>query len=148
VGAAAAFDYNDPGCAKKIKQFANDDLQYVWDTISEPASAKICSDSISAGGTYGSLLNVQFPRDDVKCLYTLGYTVVGEPVTKGPNVYVDTSQDFAFCKKWIEYVEGLLHEGGLKAHPITAKKGFENVLDGVDLLRQNKVSGKKLVYVV
>lgn len=73
---------------------------------------------------------------------------MGEPVTKGPVDFPDNTEDFEFCKKWIEYAEDLLQKGQLKIHPIRVNKGLENVLDGIDLLRHDKVSGEKLVYTV
>ena len=89
---------------------------------------------------------VTFPRDDGKVTFSLGYTVFGEPVSKGPAQFPDTREDFAFGKSWIQYAEELLHNGQLVTVPIQLGRGLENALDGIDLLRQGKVSGHKLVY--
>ncbi|EXJ88567.1 hypothetical protein A1O1_05497 [Capronia coronata CBS 617.96] len=148
LGAAAAFDYKDPDCAAKIKEYTHNNLKYVWDTISLPATTQLCAEVISPGGRYGSLLPVKFPRDDVKCTQTLGYTSVGEPVKKPFADLPDNAADFEFAKKWIAEVESLLQQGRLKVHPLKVGKGLENVLDGLDLLRHDKVSGQKLVYVL
>lgn len=147
LGAAAAFDYHDPDCVEKIQQFAKE-IRYVWDTISLAGSVQICSQVISSGGNYGSIIKVQFPRDDVKCTFSLGYTAVGEPVTKGANHFPDCSKDFEFCKAWMEFVEAAVHDGRVKVHPIQVERGLENALDGIDLLRHNQVTGKKLVYLI
>lgn len=146
-GAVAAFDYKDPDCIDKVREFAPN-LQYAWDTISLPASIRICSAVLAPGGRYGSLIRAKLPRNDVNCTYSLGYTAVGERVTKGPDDFLDTSADFEFCKNWIQYVDVLLEQNRLMAHPADVRKGFQNVIDGFDLLRLNKVSGSKLVYVV
>ncbi|KIW22643.1 uncharacterized protein PV07_10920 [Cladophialophora immunda] len=148
LGAVAAFDYNDPECATKIKEYTKNDLKYVWDTISLPKTAQLCSEVISPGGTYGSILNVEFPRTDVRTTYNLGYTAVGDPVKKRFFESRDNTKDFEFMKKWIQEVEPILEHGRLKAHPPKVGKGLENVLEGCDLMKHDKVSGQKLVYVL
>lgn len=40
----------------------------------------------------------------------------------------------------------LLSEGAIKVHPPKVGKGLEGVLEGLDDMRQGKVSGNKLVY--
>ncbi|KIV77459.1 hypothetical protein PV11_09252 [Exophiala sideris] len=148
LGAAEAFDYNDPECAAKIRKYADDNLKYVWDTISLPASAKICAEAIASGGIYGRILAVKVPRDDVKATFSLGYTAAGEPVKKPGADLPDNAKDFEFAKKWIEAAEPLLQAGKIKVHPPKVGKGLEDVLEGLDLLRNDKVSGQKLVYVL
>jgi NADPH:quinone reductase-like Zn-dependent oxidoreductase len=148
LGAAEAFDYNDPDCAKKIRQYANDNLKYIWDPIGLPASAQICADAISVGGVYGTFINKNFTRPGVKTVHSLAYTAIGEPVKKGAFDYPDNTRDFEFAKKWIAAVEAILQEGRLKVHPPQVEHGLENVFDGLDLLRHDRVSGKKMVYVL
>ena len=147
LGAVAAFDYKDPNVVEQIKQHTSN-LKYVWDTISLASSVRICAEVIAPGGRYGSIIKVQFPRNDVKYTSSLGYTAMGEPVTKGPNNFPDTSDDFDFCKQWIAQAEALLHEGRFRVHPVQVERGLDNVFQGVDRLRHNKVSGAKLVYVL
>src|ERR1700743_2379589 len=74
MGADAVFDYKDPDCALKIRQFTGGNLRLAWDCISEDSSAKICTDALASGGAYGTILQVRSPRDDVDLKYTLGYT--------------------------------------------------------------------------
>lgn len=131
---------------EKIKKYTNHKLKYVWDTVSLSESAKICAGVVSPGGVYGNLLDIDFPRDDVKVTFSLGYTAMGERVLKDPYDIKDTTGDFEFMKKWIATVESRLTT--VKHHPTRVGKGFENILDGCDLLRKDKVSGEKLVYVV
>jgi hypothetical protein len=33
LGAVEAFDYKDPDCAKKIREYTHDNLKLCWDTI-------------------------------------------------------------------------------------------------------------------
>lgn len=67
LGAAEAFDYNDPECAKKIREYTNDKLTKVFDCISEGASPKISSEAISSkGGQVSYLLPTKHDRADVE----------------------------------------------------------------------------------
>lgn len=67
LGAAEAFDYNDPDCAKKIREYTKDQLTRVFDCISEGASPKISSEAISSkGGQVSYLLQAKHDRTDVE----------------------------------------------------------------------------------
>ena len=67
LGAAEAFDYNDPECAKKIREYTGDKLTKVFDCISEGESPKISSEAISSkGGAVSYLLNPKHDRTDVE----------------------------------------------------------------------------------
>ena len=147
LGAEAAFDYRDVACVSQIRAFSGP-LKFVWDTISLASSAKLCSQVIAAEGTYGSIIKVELPRRDVKTTFSLGYTAIGEPVTKGSAEFPDNLGDFEFCKGWIAYVQELLDTGSLKVHPVRRLKGLDKVLDGVELLRKDALSGEKLVFVL
>lgn len=147
LGAEAAFDYKDPDVTDQIKKYTNGNLKYIWDTIALPPTAEICAAVISPGGTYGAILEVKLPRDDVKQTFSLGYTASGEPVKKWHWDYKDTTADFEFMKKFVrEVAEPILAAGKLKGHPPKITQGLENVFEGLDLLKHDKVSGQKLVY--
>lgn len=148
LGASEAFDYRDPDVVDKIKKYTDGNLRIVWDTIALPPTAKISADVLAPGGSYGAILNVELPRDDVKKTYSLGYTASGEPVKKGGFHKEDTSEDFEFMKRWVAEVEPLIAQGRIKVHPPKVGKGLENIFEGLDLLRNDKVSGQKLVYTV
>jgi NADPH:quinone reductase-like Zn-dependent oxidoreductase len=67
LGALEAFDYKDPDCAKKIRDYTNNKLTRVLDCISEGESPKISSEAISSqGGQISYLLAARHPRTDVK----------------------------------------------------------------------------------
>jgi NADPH:quinone reductase-like Zn-dependent oxidoreductase len=74
LGAEEAFDYNDPDCAKKIREYTNDKLTRVFDCISEGESPKISSEAISSkGGQVSYLLAPKHDRTDVEnkvCLHS------------------------------------------------------------------------------
>ena len=55
-------------------------------------------------------------------------------------------KDFEFMKSFVEMLEGFLQQGRLKPHPQKLAGSLEDILDGYELLRQEKVHGQKLVY--
>lgn len=66
LGASEAFDYSDPKCGEKIREYSGNGLKYAFDTISEGKSPKICCEALGSGegGMYTSLLPVKdFPRE-------------------------------------------------------------------------------------
>ena len=151
----AAFDYNSPTCSKDIKEYTNDSLKYAFDCMSEGSSTEITVSSISSeGGVYTTLLPV--PVQEVKKFNskvenksTLGYTVLGEAIRKGPTDIPAVPENFEFGKVFWELSTGLLESGKVKPHrPSVNKygKGLEGVLEGMEAMRAGKVSGEKLVY--
>jgi NADPH:quinone reductase-like Zn-dependent oxidoreductase len=150
-GAEAAFNYKDPEAVEQIKKYADNNLKFVWDTISLKPSAAFCSKVIASGGHYGQILPVDLPnRKDVKQTYSLGYTSVGVPFEMLGRQFgaEETQRDYEFIQKWMSLGEQLLAEKKLKPHPLKIGSGLESVLEGIDLLRNDKVSGQKLVYTV
>jgi NADPH:quinone reductase-like Zn-dependent oxidoreductase len=155
LGAEAAFDYNSPTCSKEIREYTKDKLAHVFDCISEGESTKISVESMgSAGGIYSTLLPVPDKaihniNPKVEKGYTLAYSVVGESLKIGPQDIPAKPEDFEFAKMFWEFARSLLQEGKVKVHRISVNEGgegLEGVLKGMDMMRQGKVSGKKLVY--
>lgn len=155
LGADAVFDYNSPTCSKDIREHTNDKLAHVFDCISEGDSTKISVESMgSAGGVYSTLLPVPNDKvhginDKVKNNTTLAYSVMGEAFKFGPKHVPAKPEDFEFAKMFWELARSLLQKGKVRVHRISVNeggKGLEGVLKGMDLMRQGKVSGRKLVY--
>ena len=151
AGAAAAFDYRDSDCAEQIRKYTDNNLKYAWDTIGVKESARICCDALASGpgAHYGSILPVRMPREDVDQTATLAYDAFGEAYQKmGPRVPAN-DENFEFAKKFATIADDLVMSGRLKFHPTRLMEGgLERVVDGLDLLRTNKISGHKLVYTV
>ncbi|EME42459.1 hypothetical protein DOTSEDRAFT_134111 [Dothistroma septosporum NZE10] len=148
LGAEECFDYKDPACAKKIRDYTNDDLRKVFDCISEGSSPKICEESISSqGGTISYLLKAKHTREDVENKRTLGYTIIGEAFVKGGNKMEAKPEDFEHAKKFSELTQKLVNAGQLAVHPAeVGQDGLKGVFEGLERLRKGEVSGKKLVY--
>ena len=58
-------------------------------------------------------------------------------------------EDREFGARLTEQVQGLLDAGKVDVHPVRVMGGgWQGVLEGVDLVRRQTVSGQKLVYAV
>ncbi|KAJ0419156.1 GroES-like protein [Aspergillus carlsbadensis] len=148
LGADAVFDYNDPESAAQIRKQTNNSLKLVLDCISLPASVAFADKALSTeGGEYLSLLPAQIERLNVNSRFILVYTSLGEAFSFGDTSFPAKPEDFEHAKKFTQVAQALLDLGKIKAHPSTVgKDGLRGVLEGIDLLRTNKVSGVKLVY--
>ncbi|KAG0650910.1 ACT-toxin biosynthesis S2 [Hyphodiscus hymeniophilus] len=157
LGADAAFDYKEPTCSQQIKDYSGDSIRYAFDCISEGSSVSITVSSMSpSGGVYSTLLPVS--EDEVRGInpkvqtkHTLGYTVVGEAFKFGPQDFPAMPENFEFGKMFWELSKDLLESGKVKVHKPTVNKfgsGFKGVIEGMDYMRQGKVSGEKLVFTI
>ncbi|KAK5168920.1 uncharacterized protein LTR77_006229 [Saxophila tyrrhenica] len=122
----------------------------VFDCISEGESPKICADAVSSkGGVISYLLPAKHDRQEVENKHTLAYTVTGESFKFGPNEVPAKPEDFEFAKKFSEISTKLLASSQVSVHPPkVGKDGLKGVIQGLDDLKQGKVSGVKLVYKV
>lgn len=101
----------------------------------------------ASGASYSTLLPVEnFPRKDVKLLYTLAYSIEGKPLNFRGHDIPAKPEDFEFAKKVWGLTEKLLAEGKLTLFPTARKGGLQGVFEGLDELRQGKISAQKLVY--
>ncbi|KAJ5390774.1 Protein TOXD [Penicillium cataractarum] len=148
LGADAVFDYKDPQSAAEIRKQTDNNLKLVFDCISLEPSAKFCEAAISTdGGEYSSLLNVKADRENVNSRFTLGYTAVGEAFKFGDIPFPAKPEDKAHAEKFVAIAESVLAQGKVKVHPPkVGKDGLKGVLEGLQLLKEDKVSGEKLVY--
>ncbi|KAM5439880.1 hypothetical protein MferCBS31731_004291 [Microsporum ferrugineum] len=151
LGAVAAFDYHDLDCGLKIREFTGNKLKLAWDTISLPVSARICAHALSTspGGRYFALLPEPCPRDDVESSYTMAYYMFGEKVQmseNGPVIPPDHS-GFRYAKEFVSMANQLLADGKIKVHPQqVCRHGLAGALDGLQMMRDGKVTRCKLVY--
>ncbi|RJE27154.1 oxidoreductase [Aspergillus sclerotialis] len=148
LGADHVFDYKAPNAASEIRTLTNNNLKLAFDTISVESSAQFCGDALSSdGGEYSNLLSAKVPYKNVKSRSTLGYTALGEAFDFGSTPIPERPQDKEFAEKWIPVAERLLAEGRIRPHPPCQRSGgLQGVLDGMQEMREGKVSGEKLVY--
>ncbi|TVY37258.1 Protein TOXD [Lachnellula occidentalis] len=151
LGADVVFDYRDPECANHIRELTSDTLTLVLDTIATSQTAAISTQAMSSskGGIYCNLMGVDSPRKDVKAVFFLGYTGLGEPYTFLGEEWPVVPEDYELVKKVLALSEGLLGEGKIIPHPAAVRSGgLEGILSGLEDLKNKKISGEKLVYVV
>jgi NADPH:quinone reductase-like Zn-dependent oxidoreductase len=147
-GAHAVFDYHDVDCVDRIKEFTGGKLAHAFDCISTPASAKICSEAMcETGGVVSYLLPMKHEREDVQVNYTLAYTAMGEGFRVNGREFEARQQDLEFARVFWELSARLVENGQIEAHPQEiCDGGLDGVFDGLQRMREGKVSGKKLVY--
>lgn len=142
-------NYRSPTCAKDIRDVTRNSLAYALDTVASPDSAQLCCDSIGPkGGVYTSLLPIEkLPRSDVVNRSTMAFTAVGEAFEIGGQQVPAIPDDHAFAVQFTRLAQDLLSKNALKVHPVSIQQGgLDGVLEGLQELREGKVSGVKLVY--
>jgi NADPH:quinone reductase-like Zn-dependent oxidoreductase len=148
LGADEVYDYKDPNAAAEIRKATDNKLKLAFDCISLESSAAFCDNALSTeGGDYSALLNVKIERENVNDRFTLAYTTVGEAFNFGNIPFPAKPEDRAHAEKFIPIAEALLSQGKIKVHPPkVGPNGLVGVMDGLKLLKEDKVSGEKLVY--
>ncbi len=92
-------------------------------------------------------MDIPFPRPDVKNVFFLEYTVSGEMFEIEGQVWEVDLVDFELTKRIMVLGEKLVDDGVIKAHPARVEEGgLGGILDGMQILKEHKVSGAKLVY--
>ncbi|KAI8944970.1 putative zinc-binding oxidoreductase ToxD [Xylaria longipes] len=154
-GADEVFDYRIPDVGQQIFKASNGSITRAFDTVNTTSTAKICAAAFSPqSGThhkgdliYCNLLGMDCPRDDVESIFFLGYSLSGESYIFEAEKFPARPEDLQFARKWFPMVEKLLAEGKLKTHPEkVGEGGLLGCLEGMEEMRQGRVSGVKLVY--
>lgn len=152
-GASAVFDYRDPGCTADIKHFTRNGLSFALDCISTTASMQFCYQVIGrAGGKYTSLEPyaevVAQTRRVVKPDWIMGPQLLGKEIAwPHPHWRPADPKMAEFGASWTATLQTLLDKGLIRPHPILIKPGsLQGALGGIEDIRSNKISGKKLVF--
>ena len=148
LGADEVYDYKDANAAAEIRKATDNKLKLAFDCISLEASAAFCDSALSTeGGEYTALLNVKIERENVNDRFTLAYTTLGEAFSFGDIPFPAKPEDRAHAEKFIPIAADLLNQGKIKVHPPkVGPNGLQGVMEGLKLLKEDKVSGEKLVY--
>jgi hypothetical protein len=123
----------------------------VLDTIATPQTAKLSAEAMSSskGGIYCNLMGVDSPREDVKSVFFLGYTGLGEAYIYEGQEWPVVEKDYDFVKRFMGLAEQILADRRIVPHPAGVRSGgLEGILGGLDDLKKKRVSGEKLVYVI
>ena len=120
-----------------------------WDCIANPAAAQICADALTteSGARYGAIINVKFPREDVKHTDTLAYTGVGEDFEKRGRKFYNNEKHAEFASEFFDIARTLLAAGRVRPHPVSVRpKGLAGAIEGMEAMRTGNYSAEKLVY--
>ncbi|XWW93083.1 hypothetical protein V2A60_001011 [Cordyceps javanica] len=151
-GAEAAFDYHDPECAARIREYTKNGLYFALDCITTTQSMRICYGAIRrSGGRYTSLdpfpATIAATRKMVKADWVIGPTMLGLDIgwPEPHNRRADPDL-FKFGQQWKENVQQLFDRGLIRTHPLTVYDGgLEKIIDCMEAIAAKKVSGTKLV---
>lgn len=158
LGADHVVDYKSPRLLDDLRALTGGAaLQYAFDTHPSETSAAVCAELLSreGGAKYVSLIvnsegAVKTLNPTVQATSVLAYSNFGEPFAFGEgHVVAPVPEDFELQKQFVTVAERLLSEGKLKAPRVFLNrggKGLEGLLNGLEALRANGVSGGKLVY--
>ncbi|ABN65265.1 Zinc-binding oxidoreductase [Scheffersomyces stipitis CBS 6054] len=154
IGADATFDYKDVKVVEAIKTYAKGSILYALDTVASPTTFQATYDATEGAESVaidnllalnGSSITTKPER---KTTYgrTLAYTALGESIDLGGGVVPSTpelmSDYLNFWKNVLPPYIPLLKHSNLKVLPA----GLESASSALELLRQDKVSGEKVVF--
>ncbi|KAJ5997820.1 Polyketide synthase enoylreductase [Penicillium canescens] len=150
-GADLVFDYSSPTCAEDIRAATKSTLRYVLDPFAEAKTLRLCHAAIGrTGGRYCALEQYQeslCARKTIKHELVMGGAISGRGVELPDPYGIPPRPEIGvWAQSWYRTVQGLIDQGNIKPCPFeTIPGGFEGILNGLDMLRNGKVSGKKLV---
>ncbi|KZO93631.1 GroES-like protein [Calocera viscosa TUFC12733] len=141
LGASAVLDYNDPDVVSKIRAAAGPNLSLAYDSISENGSIEASVASITASTGKVAVILPPEPEkysdqstDSVKVVHTGAIKASDNPLI-GQRVY--------------GILSALLETHTLIANPVKViPGGLLGINEGLQLGREYKVSGEKLVYTI
>lgn len=77
----------------------------------------------------------------------MAFTALGEAFDIGGQQIPAIPEDHAFAVQFTRLTQELLAKNALKVHPVSIQQGgLDGILNGLQELREGKVSGVKLVY--
>lgn len=152
LGADAVFDYHDKNVVSDIQNYAKGSIAYALDTISDVSTFQALYDATDGSDfvAFDNLLGLERssitekPGRKVSFGRTLAYLVFKKNINlRGDYIYTpDILSDYeALWPKVLEIVPKLQHSKLKVLEP-----GFSTPAQALELLRQNKVSGEKVVW--
>ncbi|WVO15529.1 hypothetical protein L204_103188 [Cryptococcus depauperatus] len=155
-GADAVLDYHHHEKAiDDALKITDGGVEYALDTISDGDSLKLVINMMGKkakqlNGTHPISEEVRKINPGLKIESTITYTLLGKTFNLTPresNKWTITAskEDREFGAESFKKTPELIVKYGLKPNPIDIKGGFDNVLKGLDDLKNGRVSGKKVV---
>lgn len=150
LGADVTFDYKDANVVEQIRDFGKGKIQYAYDTVSSSQTLQQVYDA-TEGSENVEIDNLLFlsakniktdEKRDVKFHVTLVYLAGGHDhmgIESTPKLQQD------FNRLWQDLVPNHLPKFKTPALKVL-KPGYSSTNEALDLLRNNKVSGQKVVF--
>lgn len=156
MGAEKVFDYHSPTCATVIRAYTSNELAYALDCFSQVDTTQLCYASIGrAGGRYVSLEPFRDTVAQTRVLtieasWIMVLSIFGRKVALEGEYGRDAKpKDRQFGSMAFGAVQSFLDRGLIDTHPVKVMPGcWEAVMEGVDTIRSQALSGQKLVYPV
>ncbi|KAI9687197.1 MAG: hypothetical protein M1820_010501 [Bogoriella megaspora] len=153
-GAEVAFDYHSPTVAADIRAYTHNELAYVLDCVSLAETTQMCYNAMGrAGGRYCSLEPFRAAVTQLRALtiepaWIFALTIFGEKIAMDGEYGRDAKPEHReLGVRAYEAVQALLDSGLIETHPARiVAGGWEEVIKGVEIIRQQSISGYKLVY--
>lgn len=150
LGADAIYDYKNPDWTRMVRRdWPMIELAYDTTCLNEGWARTEQCFSLSGGRAVVNQPPTETSRDDVTFQHVASYTCFGQRFSLGPIDCPDLPQQFTWSKEWWQYASKLMWDGKLKPHrPIIREGGLNGVLKGLNEVRQQKVRGHRLVYMM
>jgi hypothetical protein len=137
-----------------MKTIGSVPIRYALDCITDAQSASICFAALArTGGRYACLENFHESwrtRRVIKTKVVMGFEMQGVDVDLGHDVYSRTARpelhDLGIV--WAREMQKLIEAGLVKTQPIKEldpDKGFEGIIEGLNMLHTGQIRGQKLV---
>ncbi|KAK6832903.1 alcohol dehydrogenase [Apiospora arundinis] len=152
AGADAVFDYHDPQCAHKIKEYTKGSLRHALDCVSTEASYNIVAQAMPERSeapmrVVTLRLADTWPRPDVQATPILAYTTFGEAFTKFGMDIPAMPSHYEFGVMLWKLASELIAARRVVPHPFHLREGgLGGIPRGLTELKGGGVKGCKLVY--
>ncbi|KAI0723730.1 GroES-like protein [Cerioporus squamosus] len=151
LGADVTIDYREPDLVSKIKQATGDSIKYGADMIGEEDTKNFTVQAIAPSGGKAVGLNPiqseESGRKDVTFRSIFLLTVNGYPLSLGPMEIPAVPEDRAHMVAFLKKLPQLVRDGSLKPLPTKLfEGGLEGIKNGLQYMREGRVSAEKIVY--
>ncbi|KAI1739292.1 GroES-like protein [Xylaria scruposa] len=158
AGADHVFDYKSPTVGADIRALTENKLKYAWDCTGYGGaiSAAALSDNEEGGKPkFATIIPVKREIfDEINPVvdgphFTLGYDAFGDEYPRFGTQFIPDPEEVRFAGIFWDITRELLASGRLtplKPEVNRFGSGLEGVIHGLDELRNDRVSGTKLVY--
>ncbi|KAK6462412.1 zinc-binding oxidoreductase alcohol dehydrogenase [Scheffersomyces coipomensis] len=153
LGADETFDYRESNVVDQIKKAANGKIYYAFDTVSSTETYQQTYDA-TIGSPTESFDNLLFQTkaniktesgNNARFSSTVVYLANGETLNLGQEIIPSKELLDDYNHFWLELLPPYIKD--LKNPNLRVlKPGFESVNEALDLLREDKISGEKVVF--